>query len=346
MWRTEDDLVEKFTLEKFTRIWLAVIFGWFFVHPLELVQCPVSPVNLADPWNFCCAGNSSIHGELNIEEGLGFSPTTANCCWWWWRWQSLPITLLFCCIVQWLMWNVTFTGQTKALHCKNHPCVNSSYIIALWITQHPPDTDDLGLEKQQRESLSFYRSLSLFFPLPRSVCLFSLCFFCVPGPGLLTLAGSCVVLLPEGTVFGSTNSRNSWGGKSGINGCVVCVWVWKDSFFKIYFTFLSLTITSNDIQRHQPAHVLCQQKGWMERLLFPFFQIVTIILQIKPSSSNSFFSADFEVETFLKVLAHQWLQKKKRSLLHHTGPEHRVQTRRELMLKYSRKEYERKVNGS
>lgn len=72
--------------------------GWLFIHLLEMVQWSVSPLNLADPWNSCHAGNLSIHGVLNIEEGLVFFPTTPNS---WWRrmgvlnggWQTAPRAL-------------------------------------------------------------------------------------------------------------------------------------------------------------------------------------------------------------------------------------------------------------
>lgn len=161
-----------------------------------------------------------------------------------------------------------FACQIKASYHKNHPCVNSVCIIALWITQHPPERDGLGLEKQRGESLSLFLSLPPSLPLSAFPV-----FFCVPGPGLLTLASSCVVLLPEGTVLGSTNSSNSWGGKSGIKGCVVCMGVKRIIFVCLFFqkAFLFWSIISNFIQRHHPFHVWCQQKWWMEWSLFPFF---------------------------------------------------------------------------
>lgn len=158
---------------------LAVMFGWFFVHLLELVQCPVSPVNLADPWNFCRAGSSSINGELNIEEGPGFSPTTANCCWWWWwRWSSLhyhTCVALNCAVAgvecYFHLPNQSFILQKSSL-CEFHPhyCTLNN-TASSWHRWSGPWKAVKGV------SLSLSLSLSLSFPpLPRSVCLFSLCF--------------------------------------------------------------------------------------------------------------------------------------------------------------------------
>ena len=130
-------------------------------------------------------------------------------------------------------------------------------------------------------------SLPYFLSLPPSLSLSVFpVFFCVPGPGLLTLASSCVVLLPEGTVLGSTNSSNSWGGKSGINGRVVGVGVKKFIFIEL---FLYPFIFKHNLKCHPEASAkTCFVSAKMLKgvITLPVFQIVNVILQIKPSCSN------------------------------------------------------------
>lgn len=109
-------------------------------------------------------------------------------------------------------------------------------------------------------------------------------FFCVPGPGLLTLAGPCVVL-PEGTVPGSTMPATVEEG-SGIKGAL-CVGVKRFIFIFSFYRFIYEHNLKCATQRHQQIHTVhvCASRNseWGD-CSSPFFLllIVSIILQIKP----------------------------------------------------------------
>lgn len=264
MMRTEDDLVEKLTFvssrgwQQYLVDYLSIFWSWWSVRYLQ--------------WTWQIPGMSAalliqVHIYIYRERGRsGFLPNNSTLLI---GVVEVVITsfhtfvLLYRAVAGVLCFrlsNQSFIPQKSSLcEFRLHYCTLNN-TASSWERRSGPWKAARGVSL----SLSFSPSLPLSaFPV----------FFCVPGPGLLTLASSCVVLLPEGTVLGSTNSSNSWGGKSGIKGCVVCMGVKRIIFVCLFFqkAFLFWSIISNFIQRHHPFHVWCQQKWWMEWSLFPFF---------------------------------------------------------------------------